>query len=219
MKIKPPGSATDQRTRRAIIQLLKEQGSMDAKSIGEHFGTTTMAVRLHLYALEEQKLITSREETRPLGRPAKIWRLTPAANRFFHNGHADLTVNLIRSMGKTFGPQGMERLLATRTKEQVKDYRGAFSDKETLGDQVKTLAKIRTAEGYMAEVEEQEDNSLLLVENHCPICDAASTCLGLCDMELEVFQKSLGPEVEVERTEHIQAGARRCAYRIKRPSK
>jgi predicted ArsR family transcriptional regulator len=31
-----------------------------------------------------------------------------------------------------------------------------------------------------------------------------------------VFRDVLGPEVEVERVEHILAGARRCAYRIRR---
>ena len=191
---------------------------MDARTISEHFGTTTMAVRLHLYSLEEEKLVTYSEEHRPLGRPAKIWRLMPSADRFFPNGHADLTVNLIRTMGKAFGPQGMDRLLTIRAKEQIKDYRSRLSSRHSLGKRVAALAEIRTGEGYMAEVEELEDKSLLLVENHCPICEAAAFCLGLCEMELEVFQKSLGPDVEVERIEHIQAGARRCAYKIKSAS-
>ena len=55
----------------------------------------------------------------------------------------------------------------------------------------------------------------MLVENHCPICAAATACQGLCRDELALFQKVLGPNVEVERTEHILAGARRCAYVIR----
>ena len=35
-----------------------------------------------------------------------------------------------------------------------------------------------------------------------------------CRAELEVFQDTLGAGVIVERTDHILAGARRCAYRI-----
>jgi len=38
---------------------------------------------------------------------------------------------------------------------------------------------------------------------------------GLCRSELALFRAVLGPGVEVERTEHILAGARRCAYRIR----
>jgi len=37
----------------------------------------------------------------------------------------------------------------------------------------------------------------------------------LCGSELQVFQAVLGQRVDIERTEHIVTGARRCAYRIK----
>jgi len=33
-----------------------------------------------------------------------------------------------------------------------------------------------------------------------------------------VFHDVLGPDVEIERIDHILAGARRCAYRIRRES-
>jgi predicted ArsR family transcriptional regulator len=66
----------------------------------------------------------------------------------------------------------------------------------------------------MAAVERKTDGSFLLKENHCPICVAARTCQGLCRSELELFRRLLGPEAEVERVEHIIAGAGRCAYRI-----
>ncbi|HEX4510280.1 MAG TPA: MarR family transcriptional regulator, partial [Burkholderiaceae bacterium] len=43
---------------------------------------------------------------------------------------------------------------------------------------------------------------------------AATTCQGFCRSELAVFQRCLGPDCVVERTEHVLAGGRRCAYRI-----
>jgi predicted ArsR family transcriptional regulator len=66
----------------------------------------------------------------------------------------------------------------------------------------------------MAEVEQAADGSLLLVENHCPICAAARECQNFCRSELAVFQRVLGPGASVERAEHLLSGARRCAYRI-----
>jgi predicted ArsR family transcriptional regulator len=79
---------------------------------------------------------------------------------------------------------------------------------------------MRDAEGYMAEAQLPPDNggggdgSVLLVENHCPICAAARACQNFCRAELDVFRRVLGPDVRVERVEHQLAGARRCAYRI-----
>jgi predicted ArsR family transcriptional regulator len=66
----------------------------------------------------------------------------------------------------------------------------------------------------MAECTKMPDGSILLVENHCPICAAATTCQGLCREELSLFRSVLGDKAQVERTDHILAGARRCAYRI-----
>ena len=47
----------------------------------------------------------------------------------------------------------------------------------------------------------------LQVDGHHTVEDVGIT-LG------EVFREALGPEITVERTDHILAGARRCAYRI-----
>jgi hypothetical protein len=64
-----------------------------------------------------------------------------------------------------------------------------------------------------------EGDGYVLIENHCPICVAAKACQGFCRVELDTFRDVLGPDVSVERTEHIVAGGRRCVYRItpKRP--
>ncbi|HCF25674.1 MAG TPA: MarR family transcriptional regulator, partial [Cyanobacteria bacterium UBA11049] len=56
--------------------------------------------------------------------------------------------------------------------------------------------------------------SFLLTENHCPICAAATACMGLCSKELEVFQLLLGENALIERSEHIVAGARCCTYQV-----
>lgn len=214
MANQPRKNDRDRKTRRAVLDLLKQHGGLDAKTLAEELGLTGMAVRLHLYELRDQKLIDSAEEPRPVGRPAKLWRLTPAADRFFPDGHAELAVSLIQIMGKAVGPNGMDKLLSARADQQVAEYARAMPKQGSLKKRLRALAKLRTAEGYMAEVLTQDDGSLLLVENHCPICSAAATCQGLCAMELEVFERVLGDDVSVRRVEHIQSGARRCAYLV-----
>ena len=201
-------------TRRALLELRKWEGGRDAGALADRLGLTPMAVRLQLYALAAEKLAESEEERRPKGRPAKLWRLTPAADALFPNGHEDLTLSLIRSAREAFGESGMAKLIAARGRAQARAYREEVGAKGSLRKRVDTLARIRTREGYMAEVRKDEDGALLLVENHCPICSAASECMNLCAGELAVFREVLGKDVRVERTDHILAGARRCAYRV-----
>ena len=202
------------RTRRALLHILKEEGAMDAGALAGRLRVSAMAVRQHLYALHDEKLVTYQERRQPLGRPAKLWQLTAAADRLFPDGYAELTLSVLTSVREAFGTAGLARLLDLRTRDQIALYRRRVPERGVLRQRVEALATIRTDEGYMASFLPQPDGSVLLLENHCPICAAAVACTGLCAKELEVFQAVLGPKALVERTEHIVAGARRCAYRV-----
>jgi predicted ArsR family transcriptional regulator len=99
--------------------------------------------------------------------------------------------------------------------KQRADYRERLPGPDApLADRVAALAKIRHGEGYMADWREEPDGSFLLIENHCPICAAATLCQGFCRDELELFREMLGPGATVERGEHLLSEARRCVYRV-----
>ncbi|WP_044878988.1 helix-turn-helix transcriptional regulator [Paenibacillus sp. IHBB 10380] len=202
------------RTRRGIIDLLKQQGAMDVMALSSEFSLSGMAIRQHLNALKEEGFVTHEEEARPMGRPAKLWRLTPEANQFFPSGYSELSVSLIDSMKEAFGNTGLDKLLAVRNKNMQEQYRQYLGSASGLREKLDKLADIRTNEGYMAEVQDQDDGSLLFIEKHCPICEAAAACTGLCKNELNLFQTILGQSVLIERVEYILSGEGRCVYRV-----
>ncbi|WP_200961470.1 helix-turn-helix transcriptional regulator [Paenibacillus sp. Soil522] len=212
MKKKDETSVTS--TRKAIVTLLKQHGPMDAVTLASKLSLTGMAVRLHLYELQKQQVVEYEEEARPMGRPAKIWRLTASANRWFANGYLQLSVDLLHSIRASFGEEGMERILEDHKLTQKKNYQEQLSDTINLKDRLHRLSTIRMNEGYFAEVQEQEDGSYLFVQKHCPIMEAAATCSGFCKNELELFQSVLGDHVVVERVEYLLSGGSRCAYRV-----
>ena len=201
-------------TRRTLVKLLKAEGAMDAAQMARRMGLTAMAVRQHLYALQREKLVTAEERPVPLGRPAKFWKLTRAADRLFPDAYAELSVALIDAMADAFGDAGLKRVVDARRARQQEEYLRRISPSLPLKEKLRLLAHIRTEEGYMAEVKANGKGAFLLVENHCPICAAATVCKGFCVAELELFRAVLGPDVVVERAEHIISGDRRCAYRV-----
>ena len=160
-----------------------------------------MAVRQHLAALAADGLAAYVEnEARPRGRPVKLWRATAKADAHFADSHSALAADLIVQMKKAFGEEGMDRILKLRTADQEKTYRAKTDKAQTLKAKLDALAKIRTAEGYMAEVRrDAETGDWLFVENHCPICAAARLCTGLCREELALFHRVLGKDIKVER--------------------
>lgn len=201
------------KTRRAIVRLLKQEGALDSAAMAKRLKLTPMAVRQHLYELQDEKLVEAEERKVPLGRPAKYWQLTRAADRLFPDAYAELSVALIGAIQETLGSAGLQRVLDARFAQLRDSYRRRIHGDAPLGGKLKELARIRIEEGYMAEVR-REGSAYLFIENHCPICAAANTCQGLCANELDLFQSVLGPETRIERTEHIVAGNRRCVYRI-----
>ncbi|KQZ32637.1 metalloregulator ArsR/SmtB family transcription factor [Duganella sp. Root1480D1] len=198
-----------------ILFLLKTRGPRTAQQLAELLDLTSMGARRHLEAAEERGFVTFEDVAEKVGRPARRWLLTDAGHARFPDRHADLTLQLITQVRALFGEEGMDKLIAAREQTSEAFYRQAIGDGAALPERVQALALARDVEGYMAEVEQQGDGSLLLVENHCPICAAARECQNFCRSELDVFQRVLGPGCAVQREEHILAGARRCAYRIK----
>jgi predicted ArsR family transcriptional regulator len=206
---------TDARTDERILYLLKTKGPQAASALAQRLRVTTMAVRQHLYRFREDGLVKFSTERRPVGRPAQIWRLTERAATRFPESHAELTLEMIGAIRAAFGEEGLNKLLKERTRRQLRDYgekmRSAGSG---LFERVRALSEIRSAQGYMSECTARPDGTILLAENHCPICVAAESCQGLCREELFLFRELLGKKTSVERTDHILAGARRCAYVI-----
>ena len=195
-----------------ILFLLKTRGPATAASLAKTLRITPMGVRQHLARLAADGLVVHGDERRGVGRPKRHWRLTEKAAVRFPDTHAQMTVEILAAAKAVFGARGLDRLIRQRERETLARYKAAMRGARTVGDRVRRLASLRSEEGYMAECVTKPDGDVLLVENHCPVCAAAQTCQGLCRSELAIFRAVLG--VGVERTDHILAGARRCAYRI-----
>jgi ABC-type histidine transport system ATPase subunit len=105
------------------------------------------------------------------------------------------------------------RAKAAEAKQRA-DYARRIAPAAPLKERLQQLASVRTEEGYMAEVHPAGPGAFLFIENHCPICAAATACQGFCATELDLFRSVLGSDASVERTEHIVSGDRRCVYRV-----
>ena len=195
--------------------LLKTKGPQTAARMAERLRVTTMAVRQHLAALQEQGLVDYVDERRKVGRPARVWHLTPKANDRFPDRHAELAVEILQAVQGTFGEAGLERLITATTQQQIDAYRARMPAPGTpLKQRVAALAKIRRDEGFMAEWHQARDGTIEFLQNHCAINSAARFSGMLCSGELALFRAVLGDGVSVERVEYLLSGDRRCAYRI-----
>ncbi len=196
-----------------ILILIKTDGPQLAAAIGDALGISGEAARQQLSKMAEEGLVEPvTVAAAGRGRPRQLWHLTASGNRQFPDGHAELTANLLGTLVEQLGAAALDTVISAREAETLQRYRQELGEAHDLASRVEALSGIRTREGYMADHWQEADGSFMLVENHCPICAAAIACAGFCRSELETFRAVLG--ADIERSEHILAGARRCAYHI-----
>jgi predicted ArsR family transcriptional regulator len=200
------------RTSDRLLMLLKTRGGLTTKALAAALDISVPAVRQHLRALAEQ--VEMEERRSGVGRPAQVWRLTEAAQKRFPDTHGELTVRLIDSIETALGPGALDKVIDDRFARMLQSYRHRLDGVSSVGGKLRRLAAIRSEEGYMAEVQ-RHDDGWLLIENHCPICAAATRCQGFCRNELALFQSVLGDGVSVERAEYLLESADRCTYLVR----
>jgi predicted ArsR family transcriptional regulator len=202
-------------TAERVLYLLKSRGPQSARQIAAILELTSMGARRQLESWQEKGMVTYQDVAEKIGRPSRLWQLSAAGHARFPDRHGDLTVQIIHQVRTLFGEAGLDKLITARELETEAQYMAALAKAKSLKAKVQALADLRKLEGYMAQMEVQADGSLHLIEDHCPICAAAQSCQQFCRSELALFQRVLGDACSVERIEHLQAGARRCVYRVR----
>ena len=197
-------TASDPKTADAVLFQLKSLGAAQAETVAQRLKITVQAVRQRFDRRLAENLVEFADQPRGRGRPRRFWSLTPQAMSLFPDTHAQLTVDLIGTIRSVLGEPTFARLLQKRAGEITANYRRRLGGERDMAAKLAVFAEIRSAEGYMARIEELPEGGYLLIEDHCPICAAATACQGFCSIELW----------QIERQDHLLSGARRCTYRV-----
>lgn len=201
------------KTQDNILFYLKMYGSQTAPSLAKAFSMTGEGMRLHLVKLEESGFVTSSATANGVGRPTLHYTLTDKSHKRFPDNHAALTVQLLANVRSLLGQDALDTLLKAKQKTDFLRYAEALKDAANTQEKLERLTEARTREGYMAELH-STDGGWLFIENHCPICQAATSCNGFCQAEIDTISRLLGEKIQVIRDDHAAHGDRRCTYRI-----
>jgi predicted ArsR family transcriptional regulator len=205
-------------TRNQLLCMLKTEGSCSTSEMAKAMGITEMAVRRHLQIMEREGLIRSKLVRQPMGRPSYRYSLTERADERFPKNYPQLTLDLFRELEQEPGGTEMiDRMFAGRRDRLEARLRDRM-DKRSLEQRVAELSAIQNDGGYMSRwtADPHEPGAYLLHEYNCPVAQVANRYRQACQCELQLFERLLG--AEVERTECLAEGGRRCTYAI-RPAK
>jgi len=197
---------------RLVLVALKKRGEASADELAEDLEITPSGVRQHLAALKSADLVASRQERGRPGRPADLYHGTDLGEALFSRSSGDLSVELLGHI-EAEDPELVGRVFERRRRRRVEQARDQLVGKG-LDEQVKILAKILDAEGYLADFDKLADGSYRMALHSCAIWAVASRYGQACATELEFLREAL-PETEIERVAHKMAGAYACGYEIR----
>lgn len=205
-------------TRRAILTLLKRRGPLDAGGVASELALTPAAVRQQLARLEEDGLLTHRDQVPDearRGRPRHVYELTTAAEALFPKRYGDLTTELLGYLGGPGGAQ-VDELFEQRRRRRVAD---ALPKTAHLpfDEQVVALTRILDEDGYLAEAERLPDGTWRITEHNCAILTVAHGFSQACTSEIAFIRDAL-PGATVRRVAHLMDGAHVCAYVVSPPA-
>ncbi len=146
------------------------------------------------------------------GRRTLLYSATPAADAFFPKAYGELTNELLGYVADT-DTALLDELFTRRREQRIAGAKARLASKRTLKAKVGELTKILDEDGYFASCEEASPGVFVIVEHNCAIWAVAQRYGQACTSELD-FIRAVLPDAEVERIQHMVAGARRCAYEI-----
>ncbi|MDT5348169.1 MAG: hypothetical protein QOH91_1456, partial [Mycobacterium sp.] len=124
-------AGTDGHTRRAIVRLLLESGSITAGEIGDRLGLAAAGVRRHLDALIEagdaESAAAAAWQQVGRGRPAKRFRLTAAGRAKLDHAYDDLAAAAMRQLREIGGEDAVRTFARTRIDSILTDVEAAGS--------------------------------------------------------------------------------------------
>jgi len=202
-------------TRSQLIQMLKTEGSCSTGDMARAMGITEMAIRRHIQAMERDGLIQSSLVRQPMGRPCYRYSLTEQADNLFPKKYSQLTLDLFEELEQEpGGARLIDRMFEGRRDKLESRFRDRMDDR-TLEERVAALSEIQNDGGYMThwEADRDQPEAYQLHEYNCPIAQVANQYRQACQCELQLFERLLG--AEVERTECLADGGKRCTYAIR----
>jgi len=194
-------SGQDGRTRRAIVHLLLESGSITAAEIGRGLGISAAGVRRHLDALvdggdaEANPAAAWQQSGR--GRPAKRYRLTPAGRAKLEHTYDDLASAAMRQLREIGGDAAVQSFARRRIDTILAGVPAAESE-DDVAVAAEGVADALTRAGYATTTTRVGGpvQGIQICQHHCPVSHVAEEFPELCEAERQAISEVLGTHVQ-----------------------
>lgn len=196
-------SAQEGHTRRAIVRLLLESGSITAAEIGRRLGISAAGVRRHLDALvdggDAEANPAAAWQQAGRGRPAKRYRLTSAGRAKLEHAYDDLASAAMRQLREIGGDEAVRTFARRRIDSILEGVEPADSaDPGAVEGAAGQVSDALTRAGYATTATRvgAPRGGIEICQHHCPVSHVAEEFPELCEAEKQAISDILGTHVQ-----------------------
>lgn len=197
-------------TQRRVLETLRRRTEATVDELAELLGITPSAVRQHLTPLRSAGLVAARPLRGQTGRPADVYRCTPASDPLFPTEHA-LAVEILDDL-RDHDPALIEEIFRRR-RQRLVEATAADVDHAPVIDRVAAVTDQLDARGYLADFDETDDGTFHIHLHNCPIRTVADRYDHACSSELGFIADVL-PDADVRRIAHKTEHCSTCTYEV-----
>lgn len=200
-----------QATRQEILDYLRRNGQATVRALGEHLGLTSTGIRQHLTVLERDGLVEATEERGRVGRPALVYRLTPAGDNLYPKMYDELANGLIEEAREFLGPDALQKLLKKVSARFARPYLARL-EPLPVAERLEATARIVGEQGNIAEAEWSGED-YLIHKHTCPFWNVATKNSAVCALDVDFVRQLAGADARLSTS--LLRGDPCCTFRIR----
>ena len=191
--------------------LLKNKGGLTVDELSKQLDITRNAVRQHLAALENDKLITQ-GATRPSGgRPEQLYLLTDTGKEVFPRHYSWFAQLVVESIKEESGPDALGKRLGGMGEKIAQQLRAQNPGLKTHEQKVEKLSEVMEQLGYNSATVAQD--GLAIEADNCIFHNLAVQNPEICQFDLALL--STFTDSTVDHEECMAKGGNRCRFKFK----
>src|SRR5205823_2741255 len=152
-----------------ILNSLKRSKGMSVNELVRKMKMSYMGIKQHCLTLQRDGYLDTWRRPQKMGRPEMVYRLTRRTHDLFQSDSNQFTLDLLKSVQETYGPNAAEKLLYNVFERKTASLKARVKG-DTVEERAKWLARARDAEGYMAQfTTDEKEGGTQILECHSPI--------------------------------------------------
>jgi predicted ArsR family transcriptional regulator len=183
-----------------ILNSLKRSKGLSVNELVRKMKMSYMGIKQHCLTLQRDGYLDTWRRPQKMGRPEMVYRLTRRTHDLFQTDSNRFTLELLKSVQESYGPNAPEKLLYNMFERKTAALKSKAKG-ETVAERAKWLARLRDSEGHMAQfTTEEKEGGPQILECHSPIMNLLERYPIIGRLEQDLFEAVLGTSVRREET-------------------